>query len=54
MLQKPEDEVGAEEHGVARGGPACVRATRLICISADRQLRGGRASQEKAIIQGAP
>jgi hypothetical protein len=27
--------------------------TRSICISVDRQLRGGRVLQEEAIIQGA-
>jgi hypothetical protein len=39
------DEVGAKEHNVARGEPTCIRATRLIRIRVDRQLRGGgRAS----------
>jgi hypothetical protein len=51
-LQRPGDEVGAEEHSVAQGGPACIRATHPIYISVDRQLRGSRASQEKSIIQG--
>jgi hypothetical protein len=50
MLRRPGDEVGAEEHSVARGGLACVRATRLLRISVDCQLEGGRAPQEKAII----
>jgi hypothetical protein len=46
--------VGTEEYSIARGGPTCVRATHPICISVERQLRGGRASQEEAKIQGAP
>jgi hypothetical protein len=54
MLRTLGDEVGAEEHSIARGGPTCVQAIRLIRISVDRQLGGGRASQEEAIIQGAP
>jgi hypothetical protein len=48
------DEVIVEEHNVAWGGPACIRATRPICICVDHQLRGGgRASQVEAEIQGA-
>jgi hypothetical protein len=53
MLQRLGDVVGVEEHSVARGGLACVLATRPISISVDRQLGGGRVSQEKAKIQSA-
>jgi hypothetical protein len=42
-LRRSGDEVGAEEHNVVRGGPACVWATCPICISIDRQHGGGRA-----------
>jgi hypothetical protein len=40
-LGGPEDEVVAEEHNVVRGGPARIRATRLVRICVDYQLRGG-------------
>jgi hypothetical protein len=53
-LGGPGDEVVVEEHSVAWGGPACIRATRPICIRVDRQLRGGGgASQVEAEVQGA-
>jgi hypothetical protein len=38
------NEVIAEEHSVARGVPACIRATHPIRICVDHQLGGGRAS----------
>jgi hypothetical protein len=47
MLQRPGDEVGTKEHCVARSGPMCVQTTYLIRISVDRQLGGGKASQER-------
>jgi hypothetical protein len=53
-LRRLGDEVGTEEHSVARGGPVCVQATGPIRISVDRQLGGGGVSQEKTTIQGAP
>jgi hypothetical protein len=37
-LGGPGDEVGGEEHSVARGGPVCIRATHAVCIRGDRQL----------------
>jgi hypothetical protein len=40
-LGGPGDEVIVEEHIVARGGPACIRATRLVRIRVDHQLGGG-------------
>jgi hypothetical protein len=43
-FQRPGDEVDAKEQSVGRGGPACIQETRLICISVDHQLEGGRAS----------
>jgi hypothetical protein len=43
-LRRLGDEVDAEEHHVARGGPACVWATCPVHISIDCQLEGGRAS----------
>jgi hypothetical protein len=53
-LGGPGDEVVTEEHNIARGGPACFRTTRLVCIRVDRQLRGGgRALQVEAEVQGA-
>jgi hypothetical protein len=44
-LGGPGDEIVAEKHSIARGGPTCIRATRLVRIRVDRQLGGGRASQ---------
>jgi hypothetical protein len=41
VLAGPGDEVVTEEHSVARGGPACIRATRPIYICVDCQLGGG-------------
>jgi hypothetical protein len=44
-LGGPGDKIVAEEHNVARGGPACIQVTRLVHICVDRQLgRGGEAS----------
>jgi hypothetical protein len=48
MLRRLGDEIGAEEHRKARRGPACVQAIRPIYISVNRQLRGGKVSQEIA------
>jgi hypothetical protein len=39
-LGGPVDEVIAEEHNIARGGPTCIRATRPVRIHVDRQLGG--------------
>jgi hypothetical protein len=45
-LGGPGDEIVTEKHSIARGGPTCIRATRLVRIRVDRQLGGGgRASQ---------
>jgi hypothetical protein len=45
------DELVTEEHSVARGGPACIRATHPIHIRVDYQLGGGSgASQVKAKV----
>jgi hypothetical protein len=53
-LGGPGDEVVAEEHSVARGGLACIRATRPVRIRVDHQLKGGcRASQVEAEVPGA-
>jgi hypothetical protein len=35
------DKVVAEEHSLAQGRLACIRAARPVCIRVDRQLRGG-------------
>jgi hypothetical protein len=54
VLGRPGDKVVAEEHSLARGGPACIRATCPIYISVDRQLgEGGEASQVLAKVQEA-
>jgi hypothetical protein len=34
-LGGPGDEVVVEEHIIARGGPACIRANRPACIRVD-------------------
>jgi hypothetical protein len=53
-LGVPGDEVVTVEHNVARGGLACIRATRPVCIRVDCQLGGGGgASQVEAEVQGA-
>jgi hypothetical protein len=53
-LGGPGDEVVTEEHNIARGGSMCIRATRLVRIRVDHQLRGGgRALQVEAEVQGA-
>jgi hypothetical protein len=38
------DEVVIEEHNVARGEPACIRATRPVRIRVNHQLAGGGRS----------
>jgi hypothetical protein len=38
VLGGPGDEVVTKEHSIARGGPACIPATRLVRIHVDRQL----------------
>jgi hypothetical protein len=38
-LQEPEDEVGSQEHGAARGGPAHVRTAGPTNVDVDNQLR---------------
>jgi hypothetical protein len=49
VLGGPGDEVVTEEHNIARGGPACIRATHPVHIRVVRQLGGGgKASQVKA------
>jgi hypothetical protein len=54
VLGGPRDEVITEEHSLARGGPACIRATRPVGICVHRQLGGGGgASQVEAEVQGA-
>jgi hypothetical protein len=40
-LEGPGDEVVTEEHNVARGAPACIRATHQVQIRVDHQLGGG-------------
>jgi hypothetical protein len=40
-LGGPGDEVVIEEHSVARGRLACIRATRPVCIRVNHQLGGG-------------
>jgi hypothetical protein len=48
------DEVVTEEQSIARGGPAFIRATRLVRIHVDHHLGGGGgASQVEAEVQGA-
>jgi hypothetical protein len=50
-LEGPGDEVLIEEHNIAQGGPACIWATRPVCIRVDRHLRGGGgASQVEAKV----
>jgi hypothetical protein len=52
-LGGPGDEVVTEEHSIARGGPACIWATRPVRIRVDHQLGGGGASQVETKVQGA-
>jgi hypothetical protein len=40
------DEIVAEKHSVARGGPTCIRATRPVRIRVDRQLGGGGGASQ--------
>jgi hypothetical protein len=40
------DEIVAEKHSVARGGPTCIWATRLVRIRVDRQLGGGGGASQ--------
>jgi hypothetical protein len=40
-LGGPGDEVVAEEHNIARGRLACIRATRPVRIRVNHQLGGG-------------
>jgi hypothetical protein len=48
------DKIVAEEHSVARGGSACIRATCPVRICVDHQLGGGGgALQVEAKVQGA-
>jgi hypothetical protein len=51
VLGERGDEVVTEEHCVARGGPACIRATHPVRIRVDCQLGGGgRASYVEAKV----
>jgi hypothetical protein len=50
--QGPGDEVGAQEHVVARDGPTRVRTTNTINVNVDDQLRSRRGSK-KAVVEGA-
>jgi hypothetical protein len=40
------DEIVAEKHSVAQGGPTCIRATRPVRIHVDRQLGGGGGASQ--------
>jgi hypothetical protein len=49
-LQGPGDEVGTQEHGVARGGPTRVRATDPISVGVDNQLESQRGSKNTVVV----
>jgi hypothetical protein len=53
-LRRPGDEAVAEEHGVARGGPACVGAARPVGIGVDAKFRGGGPAKKEPEVKSAP
>lgn len=49
-LQGPRDEVDAQEHGIAKGGPACVGAANPISVGVNC-IQPAQKSK-KAIVEG--
>jgi hypothetical protein len=39
LLGGPRDEVGAQEHGIARSGPACVGAADPVSVGVDHKIQ---------------
>jgi hypothetical protein len=53
-LGGPGDQVVAEEHGIARGGLASVRAAGPVSIRVNHQVVLGRRPKTKPQVQSAP
>jgi hypothetical protein len=47
------DEVGTQEHGIARGGPACVGAVGPVSIGIDHKIRSRGWAEEEAVVEKA-
>ena len=52
-LGRLEDEVAAQEDGVARSGAAGVRTTRPVSVGVDNQLSGSRPVKHQAVVNSA-
>jgi hypothetical protein len=52
-LGGPGDEVGAQEHSIARSGPARVGAAGPVGVGVDHKLRRRGRSKEEAIVDRA-
>jgi len=52
-LGRPRDEVAAQEDGVARRGPASVRAATPVGVGVDDEVSGGRSVEEQTIVNRA-
>jgi hypothetical protein len=52
-LGSPRDEVGAQEHGIAGGGPARVGAAGPVSVGVVHKIRHRGWSEEEAVVEGA-
>jgi hypothetical protein len=50
-LGGPRDEVGAQEHGIPRGGPARVGAVSPVNVGVDHKIRRRGWSKEEAVVE---
>jgi hypothetical protein len=52
-LGGPADEVGAQEHIIARSGPTRVGTADPVGVGVDHKLQCRRRSKEEAVVEGA-
>jgi hypothetical protein len=52
-LGSPGDEVGAQEHGIAGGGPARVGAADPVSVRVDHKFRRRGWAEEEVVVEGA-
>jgi hypothetical protein len=52
-LGSPRDEVGAQEYGIAGGGPVHVGAANLVSVGVDHKFRRRGWSKEEVVVEGA-
>jgi hypothetical protein len=53
LLGGLRDEVGAQKHGIAGGGPTRVGAADPVSVSVDHKFRRRGWSKEEAVVEGA-